>query len=90
MSRSSIFRFFDSTALSLTTEHDADFGRQRVFSILGSFIGPSLIGYYLQATSPGNLKNYSMTFIFYSLFTILSGISSWNVNIRVKDPGKIM
>lgn len=91
MARSSIFRFFDLTVLSLITENDADFGRQRVFSIFGTLVGPSLIGYVLQATSPpGDRKNYSMAFGFSSVFTVLSGISCWNVSIRVKDPGRRM
>lgn len=89
MSFSSVFRFLDVTAMSLTAEHNADFGEQRVWSVVGSLIGPSLAGYVLQVTS-GNEKNYSLAFVFYISFTLISALASWNIKVIVRAPGKRM
>lgn len=89
MSHSCVFRFLDVTSISLTAEHNANFGKQRVLSIVGALIGPSLIGYVLQVTS-GKDKNYSLAFVFYISFTILSALASWNINIRVREPEQEM
>ncbi|KAG8195814.1 hypothetical protein JTE90_004817 [Oedothorax gibbosus] len=83
------FRFFDDTVITLTSEHNSDFGRQRVWSNIGSLVGPTLAGYVMQWAS-GNDRNYSLVFVFYGSFTLLSALASWKLVMPKRNPGKRM
>ncbi|KAG8174169.1 hypothetical protein JTE90_023419 [Oedothorax gibbosus] len=89
-SHSCVFRFYDVTVMSLTAEHNGDFGKQRVFANIGSLVGPSLAGYVMQATTYGYDRNYSLAFVFYCVFTLLSALACWKLKVPQRKPGKSM
>ncbi|GFY49348.1 hypothetical protein TNIN_255741 [Trichonephila inaurata madagascariensis] len=80
-----------SAIIDLTYEHNNDFGRQRVWSILGSFCGPPIAGFLLHGINiTGNEKRYTMAFITTIVFTLLSALSLWQVKTKLYKPSAKM
>ncbi|GFS36280.1 hypothetical protein NPIL_664191 [Nephila pilipes] len=91
LAHTATYRLYDVIVVDLATEHNNDFGRQRVWSILGSFCGPPIAGYILhQFAFSGNYKDYSITFICSAIFAILSVSSIWIVPSPMNKPAKKM
>ncbi|GFR25518.1 hypothetical protein TNCT_146761 [Trichonephila clavata] len=91
LSHTAIYRLFDVVVVDLVTEHNNDFGRQRVWSILGSFCGPPLAGYILhQFAFSGNQKIYFLAFVCSIIFSISSVASICFVDTPTNKPAKKM
>ncbi|GFV18266.1 hypothetical protein TNCV_252271 [Trichonephila clavipes] len=77
--------------VDLTHEHNNDYGRQRVWSILGSFCGPPIAGFLLHGINiTGNENRYTMAFITTIVFTLLSALSLWQVKTKFYKPSAKM
>ncbi|CAL1278839.1 unnamed protein product [Larinioides sclopetarius] len=89
-SHTTTYRLFDVIVTDLTTEHNADFGRQRVFSILGSLTGPPVTGFILHRSSYTGDNKYSLAFVSASAFTLLSALAISLVNVKPNVPATKM
>ncbi|XP_055952066.1 maltose permease-like isoform X2 [Argiope bruennichi] len=85
-----IYRLFDVIVTSLTYEYNADFGRQRVFSILGSLSGPPLTGLILHKSGFTADFKYSLAFVMSSAFTLLSALALSMVSVKAHVPATKM
>ncbi|GFQ94397.1 hypothetical protein TNCT_194121 [Trichonephila clavata] len=91
MSYTNSFRVFDIIAVDLTHEHNNDFGRQRVWAILGSVSGPPIAGFLLHRINiTENEKSYTVAFITIIVFTLLSAFSLWQVKTKLYKPSAKM
>ncbi|GFT68263.1 hypothetical protein NPIL_269601, partial [Nephila pilipes] len=85
------YRLFDIIVVDLTHEHDNDFGRQRVWSILGDLSGPPIAGFLLHTiNTSGNEKSYTVAFLTTIFFTFLSAIFLWQVDTALYKPSSKM
>ncbi|GBO19943.1 hypothetical protein AVEN_39174-1 [Araneus ventricosus] len=89
-SHTTTYRLFEVIVTSLTTEHNADFGRQRVFSILGSLTGPPLTGYILHKSGFTGDYKYSLAFVSASAFTLLAALTISSITVRPNLPATKM
>ncbi|GFY43794.1 hypothetical protein TNIN_44261 [Trichonephila inaurata madagascariensis] len=81
------YRLFDIIVVELTHEHNNDFGRQRVWSILGSLSGPPIAGFLLHKIKlDGNEKSYTVAFVTIIVFIVLSALFLWQVETKLKKP----
>ncbi|GIY42514.1 hypothetical protein CEXT_395011 [Caerostris extrusa] len=91
VTRSTTYRLLDVIVVDLTTEHNSDFGRQRVFSMLGTMCGPLLTGFILQITaSDAAEKNYMLAYLCSAIFIILSALCMWKVDAKLHRPATKM
>ncbi|GFR23577.1 hypothetical protein TNCT_346711 [Trichonephila clavata] len=91
MSFTNSYRLFDIIVVDLTHEHNNDFGRQRVWSILGSLSGPPIAGFLLHRINiTGDEKSYTVAFITTVAFTLLSALSLWQVKTKLYKPSAKM
>ncbi|GBN13952.1 hypothetical protein AVEN_91368-1 [Araneus ventricosus] len=80
-------RCFDVISADLSNRHNSDFGKQRLWSLLGASAGPSLAGLILEkTTSEESGKNYALIFVCAILFTILSIVPVWNISPEFHKP----
>ncbi|CAL1291265.1 unnamed protein product [Larinioides sclopetarius] len=86
-SHTTTYRLFDVIVTDLTNAHNADFGRQRVFSIIGSLTGPPVTGYILHQTGD---KEYSTVFLSSAIFAALSALSLSIVDVKPNKPARRM
>ncbi|GBN44898.1 hypothetical protein AVEN_16248-1 [Araneus ventricosus] len=86
-SHTTTYRLFDVIVTDLTNAHKADFGRQRVFSIIGSLTGPPMAGYILHQSGD---KQYSTVFFSSAIFAALSALSMSAVDVKPKKPASKM
>ncbi|GFU16217.1 hypothetical protein TNCV_2406111 [Trichonephila clavipes] len=81
------YRLFDIIVVDLTHEHNNDFGRQRVWSILGSLSGPPIAGFLLHRIKlDGSEKSYTVAFVTIIVLTILSALFLWQVETKLYKP----
>ncbi|GBO18245.1 hypothetical protein AVEN_103840-1 [Araneus ventricosus] len=86
-SRTNVYRFFDVITMDLINQYNSDFGKQRLWSVLGFSVGPPLAGFILHKTaSNGSDKNYGPVFVFAAIFVILSLFPVWKVNPKFHKP----
>ncbi|GFS91159.1 hypothetical protein NPIL_549731 [Nephila pilipes] len=89
--RTTQFKLFDVIVMDLTVEHGTDFGRQRIWSIIGSLSGPPTVGFLLHVfSSDSSEKNYSFVFYCITVFTCLSAAELWKVNTKLNNPAQEM
>ncbi|GFY53004.1 hypothetical protein TNIN_162541 [Trichonephila inaurata madagascariensis] len=85
------YRLFDIIVVDLTREHNNDFGRQRVWSILGGVSGPPIAGFLLHMIDiTGNEKRYTVAFITTIAFVLFSALSLWQVKTTLYKPSAKM
>ncbi|GFS92135.1 hypothetical protein NPIL_181291, partial [Nephila pilipes] len=90
-SRSTIARLLDVLVFELIQAYDSDFGKQRMWSMLGAVSGPPLAGYILyQMSSSTHDKSYSMAFVCSAIFTFLSAIFTFRTEEKSKLPATKM
>ncbi|GFR19303.1 hypothetical protein TNCT_687081 [Trichonephila clavata] len=81
------YRLFDIIVVDLTHEHNNDFGRQKIWSTLGSLSGPPIAGFLLQTINITRIeKSYTVAFITIIVFTILSAFFLWQVETKLYKP----
>ncbi|CAL1299245.1 unnamed protein product [Larinioides sclopetarius] len=87
VSESAANRCFDVISADLSNRHNSDYGKQRMWSILGTAVGPSLAGLILEKNaSEESDKNYFPIFVCAAIFTILSIVPIWNINSEFHKP----
>ncbi|GBO16336.1 hypothetical protein AVEN_261906-1 [Araneus ventricosus] len=86
-SRTNIYRFFDIIAMDLSNQYNSDFGKQRLCSLLGLTVGPSLAGFIShKITSNESDKSYTPVFVCAAIFAALAFIPVWKVNPKFHKP----
>ncbi|XP_055952071.1 major facilitator superfamily domain-containing protein 6-A-like [Argiope bruennichi] len=86
-SRTNVYRFFDVITMDLINQYNSDFGKQRLWSVLGFSVGPPLAGLILhQFASNGNDKSYAPIFVFAAIFVVLSLIPVWKADPKFHKP----
>ncbi|GIY03320.1 hypothetical protein CDAR_430681 [Caerostris darwini] len=85
------YRFFDVLVSDLTNDHNSDFGRQRVWSVLGGLIGPPVAGVILNASVDHKTeKHYSRAFLCSIFLVIISVFFIWRVEAKMRKPATKM
>ncbi|GFU26264.1 hypothetical protein NPIL_551641 [Nephila pilipes] len=85
------YKLFDIIVVDLTHEHDIDFGRQRVWSILGDLSGPPIAGFLLHAfNTSGRENSYTVAFMTMIFFTFLSALFLWKMDTKMYKPSSEM
>lgn len=85
--RTNVHRIFDVISADMAKQHNSDFGRQRLWSLLGASAGPALAGLMLDKTiSFGSGKSYVPVFICSIIFSIVSIVPFYNVNPKFHKP----
>ncbi|XP_015917156.1 major facilitator superfamily domain-containing protein 6-A [Parasteatoda tepidariorum] len=88
---SNTYRICDVTAMYLVKEYDADFGKQRVFSMTGSVVISTIAGYLVKITTPaGGEKNYLIAFYFFISLVTFCILVVYKLDVRVRPPGQKM
>ncbi|XP_055952072.1 major facilitator superfamily domain-containing protein 6-like [Argiope bruennichi] len=86
-SGTNVYRFFDVITMDLTNQYNSDFGKHRLWSILGILFGPPLAGFILHVSAlDGNDQKYTPAFVCSFIFTVFSLIPVWNVNPKFHKP----
>ncbi|GBO29417.1 hypothetical protein AVEN_6585-1, partial [Araneus ventricosus] len=86
-SRINTYTFFDVIAVDLSNQYNSDFGKHRLWSVLGFSIGPALGGLILNKINLNkNDKSYAPVFVCSTIFAVLSFILVWKVNPKFHKP----
>ncbi|GIY13003.1 hypothetical protein CEXT_717111 [Caerostris extrusa] len=84
------YRFFDVLVSDLTNDHNSDFGRQRVWSVLGGLIGPPVAGVVLNASVLHKTeKHYSRAFLC-SIFLVIISVFYMESGSKMRKPATKM
>ncbi|XP_015908921.2 major facilitator superfamily domain-containing protein 6-A isoform X2 [Parasteatoda tepidariorum] len=88
---SNSYRICDVTTMHLVTMHNADYGRQRLFCMVGNVIVSVLAGYLVKITTPiGGEKNYSTAFYLFISLISFCFLVVYKLDVQVKPPGRKM
>lgn len=84
------FTLLDATTVSMVHTHDGRFAWQRFWAIVGSVFSAPLSGFFIDLSSEHVITgfDYSPAFYMFNVFTVLTAIFTYVLEIQVATPGK--
>ncbi|GBL89594.1 hypothetical protein AVEN_87912-1 [Araneus ventricosus] len=86
-----MFRFVDVLTLAMIKFHKAEYGKQRIWSAIGSLLGPSLAALVLyQTTFSEQATNYIYILYLCTILVLVTLVSVITLNVNRQEPAKKM
>ncbi|CAN8006494.1 unnamed protein product [Ixodes hexagonus] len=84
------FTLLDATTVSMVHMHDGRFAWQRFWAIVGSVFCSPISGFFIDLNSEHVISgfDYSPAFYMFNVFTVLTAIFTYVLEIQVATPGK--